>query len=393
MMTTKNEALSYVKNQIDTLDIFKVVYDDISDIKKIAEEFNKFDDVIVFGTGGSSLGAKSLVNFHSQNNNIRNKVHFIENTDSRSFLNKISKCNKNKTGIIVISKSGRTTETIMLFLTLCEIWKDFDYEHNAIAITENSENNDLKNIALQKKMRVIEHPKKIGGRFSVFSIVGLLPSSIQGISIESFLNGAKKVIDEIKSINNPEDSKIFMDIINEYESYKNGSINQHVLLTYSDFLNDLGKWFVQLTGESLGKSENFGITPITTTGTVDQHSMLQLFLGGPSNKFFTILMQEQNDITPNININLKSNVLDSINNHNILDLMNSHQKTTIEVLMKKAPVRIISFKEFNEENIGYFMMLSFIEIITIAHLANINPFDQLAVEESKKLVLNYVKQI
>jgi len=385
-----NDIFNYLKHEIKSLDIFKVLDEDTTPIKTLAKKFENFEKVLIIGTGGSSLGGKSLVNFHSMYNGENSKVIFIENTDSLHFTNIIRNCNPKKTGIIVISKSGKTTEPLMLFLTLCELWSDFNYKNRAIAITELSENNDLRMLAESKEMCIVEHNPKIGGRFSVFSVVGLLPAFLSGVDIDLFISGAKNVTSDILNTEKPENCRLFQDIISMYKVFKSGKVREHVLLTYSDMLEDYGKWYVQLVSESLGKSENFGITPVRAIGTIDQHSMLQLFLGGPSNKLFTIITQKSNLETPNIKTQLKSNVIEKLNNHSINDLMRSHQKATIEVLRKKASVRVLEFEQFNIQTMGFLMMLSFIEVITIAKLAGVNPFDQPAVEESKRLALQYL---
>lgn len=396
MRTTRpsmeNTTFSYLKKQIETLDIFKVLDEGTEHIKEIATKFDGCEDILVFGTGGSSLGGKCLVNFQALYDGFCPRVTFIENVDSRSFSNAINKCDPKSTGVIVISKSGKTTETLMLFLTLCEIWKDFDYKNRAIAITEFSDNNDLKLLSESKGMKVYEHNKNIGGRFSVFSIVGLLPAALGDVDIDLFVKGAKTVVNEIKNTSNWQDCTIYKDIAMMHKVFKNGKVDQHVLMTYSDLLEDFGKWFVQLTGESLGKTEKFGITPIKATGSVDQHSLLQLFLGGPHNKLFTVVIQKNNLQTPNIANTTDSKIINSLRNHSIHDLMLSHQRATIEVLRNVASVRVLEFSEFNIETIGFLMMLSFIEVITIAHLEGINPFDQPAVEESKKLVMQYLNE-
>ncbi len=386
------QTFSYLKDCIKELDIFKVLDEDTGYIKSIAKVFDELDDILVFGTGGSSLGGKCLVNFQSQYEGGTPRVTFIENTDSRSFLNAIDKCDPKSTGVIVISKSGRTTEPLMLFLTLCEIWKDFDYSKRAIAITEFSENNDLKILAESKNMKVYEHNKNIGGRFSVFSIVGLLPAVLGGVDIDLFIKGAKSVINEIQSFQSCEDCSIFKDITMMHKVLSSGKVDQHVLLSYSDLLSDFGSWFVQLTGESLGKTDRFGVTPVKATGTIDQHSLLQLFLGGPKNKLFTVIIQKNNLETPKINNSTDSKITIALRNHTIQELMFAHQKATIEVLRKVSSVRVLEFEEFNIESIGFLMMLGFIEVITIAHLEGINPFDQPAVEESKNLVMQYLKE-
>lgn len=381
------QTFLYLQNQIENLDIFKILNDDLVHINEVLNEISKkfrhCDNVLIFGVGGSSLGGKCLVNFHAAFYCQELRVKFVENVDSMSFMNVISKCSQNSTGIIVISKSGRTTETLVLFSTLCEIWRNFDYQNRAIVITEFSENNPLKSLAEAKQMKIYEHDKNIGGRFSVFSIVGLLPAFLAGVDIVSFLDGAKIVRDEIKNTIDARDCKIYQDIIMLNKELDNR--DQYVVMSYSDFMDDFGRWFSQLLAESLGKSINFGITPIRAIGSVDQHSLLQLFLAGPRNKLFTIIIQRNNVITSKI-----ISSLESINKKTIHDVMIAHQLATIEVLREVAPVRVLEFESFSINSLGFLMMLSIIEILTIAHLRDINPFDQPAVEASKRFVNKYL---
>jgi glucose-6-phosphate isomerase len=387
-----SEVFQYIKAQIRSLSIFDVERD-IPKAKEIAKKFNDCDTVIVLGIGGSSLGGKCLSNFEALYSGNESRVVFIENVDSRSFLNTIKGCNPSTTGIIVISKSGKTTETLMLFLTLMEIWKDFDYKNRAIAITELSDNNDLRVLAETLKIPVVEYDPEIGGRFSVFSLVGLLPAIIDNVNIKSFISGAQSVLNSILVSKNPKECSLFTEIVSMYETFKSGKVDQHVLMPYSDLMTDFGKWFVQLVAESLGKTEQFGITPLVAIGTIDQHSMLQLFLAGPSNKLFTIITQRNNTNSPAVSININSGAIDCLRNHTIHDLMSAHQRATVALLKKRAFVRVLEFDEINIEAIGFLMMLSFVEVVTIAKLAGINPFDQPAVENSKKLVLEYLQNV
>lgn len=387
-----NQLFAYLKQEISSLEIFKVLNNDTAPIKELAKKFDKFEKILVIGTGGSSLGGKSLVTFQSMFANKKSRVTFVENIDSLHFTNVLERCNPHKTGIIVISKSGRTTETLMLFLTICELWPDYNYKDNAIAITEFSDNNDLKTLAESKGMQVIEHNPNIGGRFSVFSVVGLLPAVLSGVDIDIFLDGAKNVINEVLNTNDPKNCQLFQDIVSMYQVFKGGKVNEHVLMIYSDLLEDYEKWYVQLISESLGKTETFGITPVKATGTIDQHSMLQLFLGGPSNKLFTVITQKSNLPTANIKSDIETNVIKTLKGHNINDLMQAQQRATIDVLRKKASVRVLEFEQLNIQTLGFLMMLSFVEVVVIAKLANVNPFDQPAVEESKKLVLQYLSE-
>lgn len=381
-----------LKEQVDSLKVFSILQRNIDDIKQEAERFKQFDDIIIIGTGGSSLGGKALLHFGMQFLKQSKNIVFLENIDSMSFLMSIKNFNQKHTGVIVISKSGRTTEPLMLFTTLLEMWQEFDCKTNCLIITEDSGDNDLLCIAKEKDIRVFYHEKDVGGRFSVFSVVGLLPALITGIDVSKFLSGAKKVLSALRLEKDYKHSIIFNNALSQYKWIKKG-INQHVIFSYSNFLEDFGKWCSQLIAESLGKREHFGVTPISVKGTVDQHSMLQLFLDGPKDKYFTVITQQHNSGTIRVNPSVKSRILNSISGHNIDDLMISHQRAIIEVLRKRANVRLFHFDEFDLEALGFLMMTFMVETIAIADIARINPFNQPAVEESKKLAMLYLSEM
>lgn len=382
MSEQMQNIFEYIKSQIDELSIFSVVNEDHSDLYDVRKKLVHCDKILVFGTGGSSLGGKCLVQYNCFFTNTDPRVLFVENVDAASFVNVIEKCNKDTTGIIVISKSGKTTETLVLFLTLKEMWKDFDHRSNTIVITENSEDNPLRNIANSIGAQVLDHHSDIGGRYSVFSNVGLLPAILNDVDIESFLRGARNVIDEVKSTNEVDDCPIIRDICMMSKVYD--TKYEHVVMVYSDAFHEYGKWYSQLLSESIGK-DNFGITPIASCGTIDQHSMLQLFLGGVKNKVFTIVTQNIHKKTVKI-----SSDYDIINNKTIADLMIAHQNATIESIKSVASVRVLNFEQFTIETLGFMMMLAFMEIIIIGKMYNINPFDQPSVEMQKNLVKEYL---
>ncbi|MDR0695780.1 MAG: hypothetical protein LBF56_03370 [Holosporales bacterium] len=376
-------VLEHLKQQINCSEIFRVLSEDRSYVQQVAQKFDNCEKILVIGTGGSTLGAKALISFHACHSGDESRVIFVENTDSRNFVNTIKKCNPDTTGVIVISKSGVTTETLVLFLTLCEIWPDFDYVEKAIAITEFSDRNDLRILAESKQVKILPHNPKIGGRFSVFSIVGLLPAYLGGVNIDAFINSAKTVMERTRDLNTVEESKLLVDAITMYNLFKDGAVDQHVLMLYSDMLYHYGRWFTQLVAESLGKTEKFGITPVLAIGTVDQHSLLQLFLGGPKNKLYTIVIQKNNLETPEVSNENDSAIINNLRGRTIHDLMLAHQETTIEVLRRQSLVRVIEFDTFSIEALGALMMASTIEVLAIAHLAGVNPFNQPAVEAVK----------
>lgn len=384
-----DKNFEYIKNQVEELDIFKVVYEDTKEIEAIATKFEKYKDILIFATGGSSLGGKTLSNYASSILKNRPRIHYVENVDSRSFLTKVGLCDPKNTGIIVISKSGKTTETLMLFLTILELWAEFDYKNDAAVITEDSSNNDLRCLAIEKGIPIIDHGKNIGGRFSVFSVVGLLPALIAGLDIKKFLDGARKVLNTVKMETCYEKCEVFKEATNQYKSFKKG-IDQHVLLLYSDHLSDLGSWFCQLVAESLGKSQNFGITPLSFIGTVDQHSMLQLFLDGPRNKYYSMVTQKENISTSSVKPSITSPVINTLNGHKINDLMVAHQLATAQSLKQRGPLRLFEFDSIDAETFGHLMMTFVLETVIIAKLAGVDPFNQPGVEETKKFAIMHL---
>jgi glucose-6-phosphate isomerase len=377
---------------VNSSKVFEIFRKDLDDIRQEASFFKDFKNVLVIGTGGSALGGKALFRFGIQKTKTSVKVIFLENVDSLDFLNAIRDCPRNETGVIVISKSGRTTEPLMLFATLLELWRGFDCTRNALVITEDSEENDLLRLAKEKGIRIFFHDKEIGGRFSIFSVVGLLPSVIANIDVQKFLDGAKKVLRSFDLEKNYHQCSIFNEALLQYKVISAG-VNQHVVMCYSACLASFTQWCCQLIAESLGKKESFGVTPIAACGTIDQHSMLQLFLEGPKDKYFTIITQQNNAGTVRIGNLVSSRVLNILSGHNINELMIAHQTATIEALKKRADVRVLHFDEFDLESLGFIMMTFVIETIAIGLIADIDPFNQPGVEEVKRRVLIYLDEI
>ncbi|MGH7001631.1 MAG: glucose-6-phosphate isomerase, partial [Stellaceae bacterium] len=164
--------------------------DDIAQIKPLAAEFAKFKDVIVLGTGGSSLGGQTLVALAPPG---RTRIHFMDNVDPHSFALLFDALDPVKTGLIAISKSGGTAETLVQFFA-CMDWLSKRTAARTIVITEPKPN-PLRTLAAVRKLRTLEHDPNIGGRYSVLSIVGLLPALIAGVDVGALRRGAGSVLD------------------------------------------------------------------------------------------------------------------------------------------------------------------------------------------------------
>ena len=348
----------YLAECVEKLELFRVVYDDTEWIKNLAAKFAKFDKILLLGIGGASLGSKALVTFADSS-----KIIYFENCDARHFKKLMTQLNPQTTGLLVISKSGQTTETLMSLLTLNEMWHNFDFKNQALAIT--SRKSDLCSLAEKWQMPIVDHPN-IGGRFSVFSVVGLLPAAIAGVDIDRFLTDARAAMQNLAAMP--------AQITELYKHFSSGAIKLHVLFCYSDFLCDFGRWFVQLVSESLGQAQHSGITPISAIGATDQHSLLQLFLAGPRDKFYTFVTRHNAPETPAVNTQISN-----LNGLDMASLMNLHQNATIDSLRDIAPVRVVNFGN----SLGELMMTQIIETLGLAKLFNINPFIQPAVESSK----------
>jgi glucose-6-phosphate isomerase len=394
-----NNVFDNLKKQIYELRIFSVLNDDDGFITEIANRFSECEKIVVIGTGGSSLGGKCLVNIASALRRENPRVMFLENIDVITFMNSLSRLNPDRTGFIVISKSGHTTETLMLFLTLIELWPNFDYRRRAISITELSENNDLRILSESLKMEIVEHDREIGGRFSVFSVVGLLPALLEGWNINEFKRGATEVIRSIIEIDSPESCSLMCEIRDMFNVFADGRVDQHVLMMYSDLLEDYGKWFAQLVGESLGKRGDFGITPVRAVGTVDQHSQLQLYLAGPANKMFTVIGVKETPIgAPRISgetgmMNDIPPTIAKLVGHEIHELMRSHMRATVEALREIGFVRVTELDRLDERSMGGLMMTNILEILGLAVLAKVNPFDQPAVERAKSRAIRLLSKL
>ena len=290
-LSTKKKIFKDISSK--SFGFLKDIYcDNLGEITKLADHLRNFENVLFLGTGGSSLGGKTLVsikeNFFFKDSSP--KIFFLENVDEWSISRLTMKINLQNTALVVISKSGETIETLSQFFFLKNEMKEIDnFKKKVFIITENKKST-LKEIQEEEGFKFYEHKKNIGGRFSIFSLVGLLPASLAGFEISSFREGGKLFLKNLIDDESFFDNQFFstLCLMNLYK--KNYNIS--VFMPYSDRLDNLSFWYRQLWAESIGKNR-MGITPVNALGTVDQHSQLQLYLDGPSDKFFTFIFEKK----------------------------------------------------------------------------------------------------
>ena len=358
----------------------------LEETKKISHQFReKKEKIIIFGTGGSNLGARALNNI-ILNNNI--SLEFYDNIDPINFEKNFQNINFDTTGFLVISKSGTTPETLSQFSCIyqksIELSKVKEFFSNTLIITEFKES-PLYRIAKDNNCLLLEHHKDIGGRYSIFSNVGIVPAIISGLNINELFNGASEVIYNINKYK-PYD-------LGRYLTQKeNLKFTNNVLMTYSDSLYFFGKWYLQLWAESIGK-KNKGITAIHSVGTTDQHSQLQLYLDGPKDKYFTFITTDHSNKGMKINNEIfKNTSINYFQDKTMGDLMQAEQLATIETFkLNNFSFREIYLPKIDEKNLGKLISFSIIETIASCIYLDVDPFDQPAVEQGKKLTKTYLR--
>jgi len=358
----------------------------LEETKKISHQFReKKEKIIIFGTGGSNLGARALNNI-ILNNNI--SLEFYDNIDPINFEKNFQDINFDTTGFLVISKSGTTPETLSQFSCIyqksIELSKVKEFCSNTLIITEFKES-PLYRIAKDNNCLLLEHHKDIGGRYSIFSNVGIVPAIISGLNINELFNGASEVIYNINKYK-PYD-------LGRYLTQKeNLKFTNNVLMTYSDSLYFFGKWYLQLWAESIGK-KNKGITAIHSVGTTDQHSQLQLYLDGPKDKYFTFITTDHSNKGMKINNEIfKNTSINYFQDKTMGDLMQAEQLATIETFkLNNFSFREIYIPKIDEKNLGKLISFSIIETIASCIYLDVDPFDQPAVEQGKKLTKTYLR--
>ncbi len=356
--------------------------------------------LIVVGIGGSNLGTiavqEAVLGKLYNQLTTATKVLYADTVDSDSINNIITliKPVLEKGGNIilnVISKSGTTTETIANAEVLIDLLRRHKKDYKKCITVTSDKDSELWNIAIREGFNVLEIPKKVGGRYSVFSPIGQFPLGLLGIDIEQLLDGAKcmrTACIETNIENNP--AAISAAI--QYLHYEGGK-NISDLFLFANDLESLGKWWRQLMAESLGKefnkkgeTVNIGITPVISIGSTDLHSMAQLYLGGPYDKFTTFLSIENSNSHIKVPM-LKeySKLIYGIQGKSLESVMSAIVEGTKTAFRKgKRPFVEIKLPCKSEYSIGQFLQFKMIEVIFLGYLLGVNPFDQPNVESYKE---------
>ena len=336
--------------------------------KKTISKFKNFINYRVIGMGGSSLGTQAIYDFLEHK--IKKKFEFLDNLKSH-----IKKNKKKRYLNLIISKSGNTTETIVN--TNIFVQK----KNKNIFITENKKNY-LHTLAEKFKSEIIHHNNFIGGRYSVLSEVGMLPAELMDLDSRKFkqLNNLIKNKNYLNSLVNNVDQILYFAKRKKFNS---------IIINYDEKSSNLFNWYQQLVAESLGK-KGLGILPIVSNMPKDNHSVMQLYLDGFKNNFFTFFyVKEKNSLK--INNSQILQMQSYLKNKDIDHIVYAQKQATENVFKnKKIPFRSFEILKRDENTLGELFTFFILETILLGRALKINPFDQPAVEliktETKKIL-------
>ena len=365
-----NSFLTDLKNsRIPLLESFEKNYEfDFS--PATVKKFSHYKNIFIIGMGGSILGTKSIYSFLK--NKIKKNVFFFDNLDPNLFAKYKETKNLKNSCFIVAGKSGKTIETIINLSTIFSK----NLIKNKLIIIAKPTDNALMTIANKYNAEVIEHKDFISGRYSVLSETGMFPAALMGLNLLKFKN-LKKLLK-----NRNFTSTLIQNVACIYTLISKKT-NNSIILNYDSNLNDLGYWYQQLVAESLGKKGK-GINPMLSFGPKDHHSLLQLYLDGPKDKFFTFFSSNQKEKKFKVFKDIIPNSMKFLKNKNVNFVINAQCKAVKNIFkLKKIPYREISFNKKNEEELGEIFTFFVLETILLSRLMNINPFDQPAVEQVK----------
>ncbi len=356
--------------------------------------------IIDIGIGGSNLGTKAiydaLLGYYDLLEPERfPKIIFADTTNPETLESINSLLNNNLRSseevlINIISKSGGTTETVTNAEIILKGLRDKFPDINSRVVVTSDEGSNLWKKAEELGFAKLALPKTVGGRFSVFSAVGLFPLACCGIDIQKLRAGALRARQQNLALEVTDNPALISASIIYLHAQNGKNINDNFF--FNQELESVGKWYRQLMGESIGKEKdlknkvvNTGITPTVSIGSTDLHSMAQLYIGGPKDKI-TMFVSAGSDAEAQIpNDMVLSGLVEGIEGKTARQIMNAILDGT-KIAYKKVehPYFEINLEEVNEYALGEFLQFKMIEMMYMGKLFNVNTFDQPNVEDYKK---------
>ena len=361
----------------------------------------RFDNILVLGIGGSALGGLAVTEallkpywnmLTPEQRNGLPRIFFLDNIDPDSMNGLLDILDLSKTLVNVITKSGSTAETMSQYMIIKDrLEKELgdNYRRNIVATTDKKMG-VLRQLADQEGYKTFVVPDDVGGRFSVFSAVGLVPFALVGLDIDQIMNGIKDMDLALKNTDINQNIAAQGALIQYLLDTKKGK-NLSVMMPYSSRLKYVSDWYVQLWAESLGKEVNnngdkvnIGPTPIKALGATDQHSQIQLYNEGPNNKVITFIRVKNFDTTLEIPQIFEYTGIGYLGGKTINDLINAEADSTRVALADYSrPTMTLSIEKIDEYNLAQLLYMLEVQTAIAGELYNINTFNQPGVEQAK----------
>jgi glucose-6-phosphate isomerase len=357
-------------------------------IKKFVtdQKKNKWKNIVVLGIGGSALGSIAIRDALLPEFNPKPRLFVLDNIGPKYVTDVLGSIDLSKTLFIVISKSGTTTEPMVLYgLVKEKLMKKFpkNYQKHLVFITDPKKGL-LRKIAKKEGIMTFDVPLKVGGRFSVLSSVGLVPAALAGVDVNGLLKGARIMREAIK-IHHPEKNPAMLLAAVQYLLNRRKSKTMTVMMPYSNALFKVGDWYRQLLAESIGKNKRTGPTPINALGTTDQHSQLQLYAEGPNNKLIIFFRILKHGLDPKLGDVLPKEI-GYLNNKKLSEILDAAYTGTEQSLAHhQTPNLTIEIPKVDAKNLGELFMLFEFQIALLGLLYKVDAFNQPGVEYSKQI--------
>lgn len=361
----------------------------------------RFDNVVVLGMGGSALGGLAVTEallkpywnlLTKEQREGLPRIFFLDNIDPDTMKGLLDIVDLKKTLVNVITKSGDTAETMSQYMILKDLMEKElgdDYRKNIVATTDKKMG-ILRQLADQEGYKIFYVPDDVGGRFSVFSAVGLLPFALVGLDIDQIINGIKDMDLALKNTDIMQNIAAQGALVQYLMDTKLGK-NISVMMPYSSRLKYVSNWFVQLWAESLGKEYNnngekvnVGPTPLKALGATDQHSQIQLYNEGPNDKIITFIRVKEFDTVLEIPKIFEYTGVGYLGGKSLNDLINAEADSTrVSLSDYKRPTMTITLEKIDEYNIAQLLYMLEVQTAIAGELYNINTFNQPGVEQAK----------
>ncbi len=355
--------------------------DDLGPLAHLAAAIReRADDVVVLGTGGSSLGARTLVALAPDP-----RLHFLANADPVTWERTLARLDAKRTVFLAVSRSGATAETVAQAL-LGVAWLGERGVAERLVVIAGPGPSPLRALGERHGADVLDHDPALSGRYSVLANVGLLPALIAGVDGAAVREGARQALERALGAPDVWASPPALGAALQVALARERGVTASVLIAYADALAPFALWYEQLWAESLGKHGQ-GTLPLGALGPAAQHGLLQLLLDGPADKFVTLVVVDRAGTGPLLRPELAGDpALDYLKGRRLGDLMAAEQQATATALRQAGrPVRVLRLAGLDAASLGALLMHMMIETLLAADLLGVDPFDQPAVEQGKLL--------